>query len=93
MRQWFEGKTGDIAVARGLVGNAASLIKQSYGKQIDEADIVVRINRGLLSFWLSLSGVHETDGNASIEAPRRLVHAERSTEPPILPQTSYERRS
>jgi hypothetical protein len=40
MRQWFEGKT--VAV----VGNAASLIKQSYGKQIDEADVVVRINRG-----------------------------------------------
>jgi hypothetical protein len=40
MREWFEGKT--IAV----VGNAASLVQQSYGKEIDRADVVVRINRG-----------------------------------------------
>ena len=40
MRDWFEGKT--IAV----VGNAASLIQQSYGKEIDQAQVVVRINRG-----------------------------------------------
>lgn len=40
MKDWFEGKT--IAV----VGNAASLIQQSYGKEIDQAEVVVRINRG-----------------------------------------------
>lgn len=40
MREWFEGKT--VAI----VGNAASLIEQSYGKEIDQAQVVVRINRG-----------------------------------------------
>ena len=40
MKEWFEGKT--VAV----VGNAASLIQQSYGKEIDQAEVVVRINRG-----------------------------------------------
>lgn len=40
MKEWFEGKT--VAV----VGNAASLIKQSYGKEIDQAEVVVRMNRG-----------------------------------------------
>jgi hypothetical protein len=40
MKDWFEGKT--IAV----VGNAASLLQQSFGKEIDEAGVVVRINRG-----------------------------------------------
>lgn len=40
MKDWFEGKT--VAV----VGNAASLIQQNFGKEIDEAEVVVRINRG-----------------------------------------------
>jgi hypothetical protein len=40
MKEWFEGKI--IAV----VGNAASLIQQSYGNEIDQAEVVVRINRG-----------------------------------------------
>jgi hypothetical protein len=40
MKEWFEEKT--IAV----VGNAASLIQQNYGKEIDQAEVVVRINRG-----------------------------------------------
>lgn len=40
MKEWFEGKT--VAV----VGNAASLIQQNYGKEIDQAEVVVRINRG-----------------------------------------------
>lgn len=40
MKEWFEGKT--VAV----VGNAASLIQQRYGDEIDTADVVVRINRG-----------------------------------------------
>lgn len=40
MKDWFEGKT--VAI----VGNAASLIQQNFGKEIDEADVVVRINRG-----------------------------------------------
>ena len=40
MKEWFEGKTGAV------VGNASSLIQQSYGKEIDRAGVVVRINRG-----------------------------------------------
>lgn len=40
MKEWFEGKT--VAV----VGNAASLIQQSFGAEIDQAEVVVRINRG-----------------------------------------------
>lgn len=40
MKQWFENKT--IAV----VGNAASIMSLNYGKEIDQADVVVRINRG-----------------------------------------------
>lgn len=40
MKEWFEGKT--VAV----VGNAASLIQQNFGKEIDQAQVVVRINRG-----------------------------------------------
>jgi hypothetical protein len=40
MKEWFEGKT--VAV----VGNAASLIQQSFGEEIDKAQVVVRINRG-----------------------------------------------
>lgn len=44
MKEWFKGKT--VAV----VGNAASLIQQSYGKEIDQAEVVVRINRGGFRF-------------------------------------------
>lgn len=44
MKEWFEGKT--VAV----VGNAASLIQQSFGEEIDRADIIVRINRGGFRF-------------------------------------------
>ena len=40
MKEWFEGKT--VAV----VGNAASIIQQKYGDEIDSVDVVVRINRG-----------------------------------------------
>jgi hypothetical protein len=40
MKEWFEGKT--VAV----VGNAASLIQQGFGEEIDQAQVVVRINRG-----------------------------------------------
>lgn len=40
MKDWFEGKT--VAV----VGNAASLIEKNYGNEIDQAQVVVRINRG-----------------------------------------------
>jgi hypothetical protein len=40
MKEWFEGKTVSI------VGNAESLMRQSYGTEIDQADVVVRINRG-----------------------------------------------
>jgi hypothetical protein len=40
MKEWFAGKT--VAV----VGNAASLLQQKYGKEIDRAEVVVRINRG-----------------------------------------------
>jgi len=34
MKEWFEGKT--VAV----VGNAASLVQQNYGKEIDQAEVV-----------------------------------------------------
>lgn len=40
MKEWFEGKT--VAV----VGNAQSLIQQNFGPEIDQAEVVVRINRG-----------------------------------------------
>lgn len=40
MREWFENRT--VAV----VGNAVSLLSLDYGKEIDQADAVVRINRG-----------------------------------------------
>lgn len=40
MKEWFEGKT--VAV----VGNATSIIQRNYGKEIDQAQVVVRINRG-----------------------------------------------
>lgn len=40
MKEWFAGKTVSV------VGNAASLLAQSYGTEIDSAEIVVRINRG-----------------------------------------------
>jgi hypothetical protein len=40
MKEWFEGKT--VAI----VGNAESLIRQRYGQEIDQAEVVVRINRG-----------------------------------------------
>lgn len=40
MKEWFEGKTVSI------VGNAESLLRQTYGKEIDSAEVVVRINRG-----------------------------------------------
>tara|TARA_B110000977_G_scaffold64204_1_gene87343 strand:+ start:11309 stop:11845 length:537 start_codon:yes stop_codon:yes gene_type:complete len=44
MKEWFEGKT--VAV----VGNAASLLEKNYGKEIDTAEVVVRINRGGYKF-------------------------------------------
>ena len=44
MKDWFNEKT--IAV----VGNSESLIRQSFGKEIDGADVVVRINRGGFRF-------------------------------------------
>lgn len=40
MKEWFEGKTVSV------VGNAQSLINQKFGQEIDQADVVVRINRG-----------------------------------------------
>jgi hypothetical protein len=40
LREWFENKTVSV------VGNAASLLSQNYGKEIDQAEVVVRINRG-----------------------------------------------
>lgn len=44
MREWFNGKT--IAI----VGNSESLMQQSFGKEIDRAEVVVRINRGGFRF-------------------------------------------
>lgn len=44
MREWFNEKT--VAV----VGNSESLTQQSFGKEIDQADVVVRINRGGFRF-------------------------------------------
>lgn len=44
MKEWFEGKT--VAI----VGNAASLMQQSFGEEIDRADVIVRINRGGFRF-------------------------------------------
>lgn len=40
MKNWFEGKTVSV------VGNAESIMSLNYGKEIDSADVVVRINRG-----------------------------------------------
>ena len=42
MLEWFKGK--DVA----LIGSAGSLFDQEYGKQIDEHEVVVRINRGVI---------------------------------------------
>jgi hypothetical protein len=42
MKNWFENKT--VAI----VGNAESISKKHYGKDIDAHQVVVRINRGLL---------------------------------------------
>lgn len=44
MKDWFEGKIVSI------VGNAESLLHQNYAKEIDSADVVVRINRGGFRF-------------------------------------------
>ena len=41
MKEWFENKT--VAV----IGNAQSIFKKEYGKEIDSHDVIVRINRGL----------------------------------------------
>lgn len=40
MKDLFEGKIISV------VGNSASLIQQSFGKEIDQSQVVVRINRG-----------------------------------------------
>lgn len=42
MKEWFENK--DIA----LVGNAQSLFNNNYGDKIESADIVCRLNRGVI---------------------------------------------
>ena len=41
MKEWFENKT--VAI----VGNAESVLKTHYGKDIDNHQVVVRINRGI----------------------------------------------
>jgi hypothetical protein len=41
MKDWFENKT--VAI----IGNAESVLKKQYGKDIDEHQVVVRINRGI----------------------------------------------
>lgn len=41
MKEWFENKT--VAI----VGNATSISKTCYGKDIDSHQVVVRINRGI----------------------------------------------
>ena len=42
MKSWFEGKT--VAV----VGNAQSLFDEKHGSAIDNHDVVVRLNKGVL---------------------------------------------
>lgn len=42
MLDWFKGK--DVA----LVGSAGALFDQKYGAQIDQHEVVVRINRGVI---------------------------------------------
>jgi hypothetical protein len=42
MLEWFKDK--DVA----LIGSAGALFEQEYGKQIDEHEVVVRINRGVI---------------------------------------------
>jgi hypothetical protein len=44
MKEWFAGKTISV------VGNAASLLSQSYGAEIDKSEVVVRLNRGGYKF-------------------------------------------
>jgi hypothetical protein len=44
MKIWFEGKT----VA--LIGNAMSLFDKSYGTEIDEHDVVVRLNKAAMLY-------------------------------------------
>jgi hypothetical protein len=43
MREWFENKK--VAI----VGNAASIFSKSNGLKIDSADVVVRLNKGILA--------------------------------------------
>lgn len=47
--KWFESKS--IAI----IGNASYLFDSNYGKQIDNFDVVVRINKG----YLNLSNKHQ----------------------------------
>lgn len=42
MKEWFEHKS--VAI----VGNAASLFQKNFGKDIDDFDIICRINRGVI---------------------------------------------
>jgi hypothetical protein len=42
MKEWFENKTVSI------VGNASSLFQKKFGTDIDSADIICRINRGII---------------------------------------------
>lgn len=44
MKEWFEGKT--VAV----IGNAMSLFEKQYGKEIDDHDVVVRLNRAAILY-------------------------------------------
>lgn len=54
MKEWFEGKT--VAI----IGNAMSLFNKEYGKEIDEHEVVVRLNKAAMLYtdW----GVEKSHG-------------------------------
>lgn len=50
MKDWFQGR--DVAI----IGNAWSLFDREYGNQIDQHEVVVRLNRGVLELDLVSQG-------------------------------------